>query len=105
MGASLTYVTVRSFPVFQPRAIAVNAIFSLALLVHDISQIPGFLPLRLECTDTEMVAAIHILEPHPWASPRCFLCSGRPWQLLHVSVRVLFLSITSKIVYDIMIKK
>lgn len=37
MEASLTYVTVRSFPVFQARAIAVNAIFSLALLVHDIS--------------------------------------------------------------------
>lgn len=89
MEASITYITVRSFPVFQARAIAVSAIFSLALLVHDISQIPLFFPLRLECTDTKAIAVVHILEPHPWASPRCFLCSGRPWQLLHVSVKEL----------------
>lgn len=59
-GAGLTYVTVRSFPVLQARAITVSAIFSSALHVHDISQIPGFLPLRLECTDTPTVTVIHV---------------------------------------------
>lgn len=72
MGASLIYVTVSSFLVFQSRAITVIVIFSLALLVHDISQIPGFLPLRLECADIKLLRRPHTSIsslPAPGSSP------------------------------------
>ena len=103
MKTYLTYVTVSSFSVFQSRAITVSAVFNLALHVHDISQIPGFLPLRLECTNIKTVTLVCIPERHPWASPRYFLC-GSPLQLLHTSVRELCFFSHFQNVYAILIK-
>lgn len=65
MDAYLTYVIVSSFPVFQIGAITVNVILISVLHAHGISRIPGFLPLRLECTDNKTVTVVHIPEPHP----------------------------------------
>lgn len=99
MEAYLTYVTVSSFTNFQTRAITVSAILNSVLHVHDISQIPGFLPLRLECTDIKIVTVIHIPEPHPWAGPRYYPGSCYTHQLKSCAF-----SLTSEIVYKILIR-